>query len=167
MNKHVTHGGEILLEQADPDPLAVATAFGHHQTLDGSGYPTTLHPVRQGLGTRIIKICDVYEALTAVRPYKARMSPWRAYRVMLSMKGHFDLGLLRRFIEVNGLFPVGSLVRLANGEHARVLGPSGDPLAPRVRIESDGPGGPLACDGRQESELPDAERRVVEILEAA
>ena len=170
MNKHATHGGEILLEMAEPDPLAVATAFGHHQTLDGAGYPSTIHPVRQGIGTRIIKICDVYEALTAVRPYKPRMTPSRAYRVMLSMKGHFDLALLRRFIESNGIFPIGTLVRLSSGERARVLGQTSDPLAPRVRVETDDVSGPLAHDPT-EGDAGDAGQepgtRVVGILEEA
>jgi putative nucleotidyltransferase with HDIG domain len=137
MDKHTTHGAEILLGLPDADPLAVATAFSHHQTFDGTGYPITLHPPRQSVGTQIVKICDVYEALTAVRPYKTRMSPIRAYRVMIGMKEHFDPALLRRFIAVNGIYPVGSVVQLSTGERARVLRQSQDPVAPVIGLETE------------------------------
>ena len=40
--------------------------------------------------TQLVKVCDVYEALTAARPYKPPMSPAKAFRVMLDMKGQFD-----------------------------------------------------------------------------
>jgi HD-GYP domain-containing protein (c-di-GMP phosphodiesterase class II) len=40
--------------------------------------------------TNIVKICDVFEALTAARPYKQPMSPIRAYRVMIAMGDKLD-----------------------------------------------------------------------------
>ncbi len=169
MNKHTTHGGEILLQLSEVDPLVVSTAFSHHQTLDGRGYPTTIHEVRQSVGTRIVKICDVYEALTAVRPYKPRMSPVRAYRVMISMKNHFDPVLLRRFIAVNGIYPAGSLVRLSTGEHARVMEQTADPRHPVVRTVADDLGGPLAPDPGLIRDLSrkdgPAQPQIVEFLE--
>ena len=79
----------------------------------------------------------MYEALTAVRPYKDRMSPVRAYRIMLSMKGHFDLSLLRLFIQVNGVYPVGSHVLLTSGERARVVDQSHRLAFPVIELESD------------------------------
>jgi HD-GYP domain-containing protein (c-di-GMP phosphodiesterase class II) len=115
MNRHVEHGGEILLGHDPADPLAVAAAFCHHRTEDGGGYPRTRASFRLSMATRIVKICDVFEALTAVRPYKDRMTPLRAYRVMMSMGKHFDRALLRRFIGVHGLYPNGSKVCLDTG----------------------------------------------------
>jgi len=171
MNKHTVHGGEILLALPGVDPLAVSIAFSHHQTPAGGGYPDTIHAVRQSIGTRMIKICDVYEALTAVRPYKPRMSPTRAYRVMISMKGHFDTALLRRFIEVNGIYPVGSLVKISTGEQARVLEQTADPLSPVVRFVLDDRGAPLPPDPELVHDLsgrePKAGPRVVGIVDEA
>jgi HD-GYP domain-containing protein (c-di-GMP phosphodiesterase class II) len=159
MNKHTTHGAEILLGLPKVELLAVATAFGHHQTLDGGGYPATRHRVRPSIATQIVKICDVYEALTAVRPYKARMSPVRAYRVMAAMRDHFDPRLLRRFVAVNGVYPTGSVVTLDSGDLARVEWQTADPLAPALRLDGTAPGGGLVQDL---SALPAAERpRVV------
>lgn len=132
MALHTEHGAHILLELADCDPATVAVAFGHHlpyATTEG-GSPTT------SLVTRITKICDVYEALTAVRPYKDRMSPVRAYRIMLQMGAQFDRGLLRRFIEINGVYPVGSRIALSDGRTARVKSQTRVLTRPVVQLES-------------------------------
>ena len=134
MNKHAEHGARILLSLPDADPLIVAVAFGHHRTHDGGGYPEISCRTEQSIGTRIVKICDVYEALTATRPYKAPMTPAKAYRVMLAMKDHFDPGLLRRFVQVNGLFPIGTDLAVADGMPARVVGQSDAFDRPIVRL---------------------------------
>jgi HD-GYP domain-containing protein (c-di-GMP phosphodiesterase class II) len=136
MNMHPVHGGQILLESNDPDPLSVAVAFSHHQNLDGTGYPHAIRGGRASAATMIVKIADVYEALTAVRPYKPRMAPTRAYRIMMDMQGYFEPSLLRRFVECNGIYPVGSRVRLTSGEVARVHQLTDQPLAPIVRTET-------------------------------
>ena len=146
MALHTDHGGEILLATAECDPMAVASAVGHHQTLDGGGYPKTLHDVRQSAATRIVKICDVFEALTAVRPYKARMSAPKAFRIMQGMHGHFDPDLLRLFMRFTGIYPTGTTVSLAGGEQACVLRQTGHPLAPVIRLELDELGAALPED---------------------
>lgn len=146
MERHTVFGSEILLGTENADPMAVATAFGHHQTLAGRGYPASLHRIEQSLVTRLVKICDVYEALTAVRPYKVGMSPVRAYRIMMSMDDHFDPVLLRRFVEVNGIYPVGCRVILSSREVARVLEQTDALEQPVVRVEVDPDGERLATE---------------------
>lgn len=136
MNRHAELGAECLLDHQDADPLAVAAAFGHHQGPDGAGYPRTLHRAEVNMVTSIVKICDVYEALTAARPYKQPMSPIRAYRVMLAMGDKLDRRLLRRFIEVNGVYPVGQFVELDTGEVAVVRAQTAVPHAPIVAVLS-------------------------------
>jgi putative nucleotidyltransferase with HDIG domain len=121
MEKHPEYGAEILLDHRDCDPMAYTAAFGHHITADHHGYPRTLHEQRLSVLTKIVKICDVYEALTAVRPYKPAMSSIRAFRIMISMKGAFDLPLLRRFIHIIGAYPCGSIIKIGSGEYARVV----------------------------------------------
>jgi HD-GYP domain-containing protein (c-di-GMP phosphodiesterase class II) len=137
MNRHTEHGGRILLDMPGVEPMAIAAALGHHQTLGGGGYPKTLHLTQLSTCTRMIKICDVYEALTAVRPYKDRMSPTRAYRIMIAMRDHFDQALLKRFITVNGIYPVGSSVRLTTGERGVVIEHTGSLEHPVVMLEHD------------------------------
>lgn len=132
MNRHAELGAECLLCHDDSDPLAIAAAFGHHRGPDGTGYPRTVHPHETDIVTDIVKICDVFEALTAARPYKQPMSPIRAYRVMLAMGDKLNRRLLRRFIEVNGIYPIGQLVQLDDGAVAVVRGQGESPLQPRV-----------------------------------
>jgi HD-GYP domain-containing protein (c-di-GMP phosphodiesterase class II) len=143
MSLHAVYGGQILLDSPKPDPLAVSVAFSHHQTPDGGGYPRSIRSPRVSVPTMIVKLSDVFEALTAVRPYKPRMSPARAFRIMMSMEGHFDPALLRRFIEVIGVYPVGSRVRLSNGDVARVEAQTDSLLKPVVRTETSASGEPL------------------------
>ncbi len=132
MNRHAELGAECLLCHDDSDPLAIAAAFGHHRGPDGTGYPRTVHPHETDVVTDIVKICDVFEALTAARPYKQPMSPIRAYRVMLAMGDKLNRRLLRRFIEVNGIYPIGQLVGLDDGTVAVVRAQGESPLQPKV-----------------------------------
>jgi putative nucleotidyltransferase with HDIG domain len=137
MNRHAELGAEILLDHKDHDPLAVAAAFGHHRGPDGSGYPRTQHDHELTMVTSIVKICDIYEALTAARPYKQPMSPIRAYRVMLAMGDKLDRALVHKFIESNGIYPVGQLVELNDGRLAQVRRQNKDPLRPTVALVND------------------------------
>lgn len=155
VNTHPEQGARLLLDQDQSEPLAIAAAFGHHRRFDGEGHPRTMHAHRLSITTRIVKICDVYEALTAARPYKAPMSAVRAYRIMISMAGHFDPWLLRRFIRRNGVYPTGSNVRLDSGERAFVLEQRHEILLPRVLVTSD----------RDGNDLPWQERRTVDLSE--
>lgn len=137
VNRHAELGAEILLDHQDADPLSVAAAFGHHRGPDGTGYPRTAHRHEVSLVTNIIKICDIYEALTAARPYKRAMTPVRAYRVMLAMGSRLDRALMRRFIASNGVYPVGQLVELLDGRLAVVRSQGADPLRPVVAVVDD------------------------------
>ncbi|MBL8751242.1 MAG: HD domain-containing protein [Planctomycetes bacterium] len=155
MNRHAELGAECLLDHDDSDPLAIASAFGHHRSPDGSGYPRTTHCHDVAMVTSIVKICDVFEALTAARPYKQPMSPIRAYRVMLAMGDRLDRKLLRKFIEVNGIYPVGQLVELDTGEVAVVRGASRDRLRPIVEIIESDVSPDLVDEGQQLIDLSD------------
>jgi HD-GYP domain-containing protein (c-di-GMP phosphodiesterase class II) len=143
----------MLLDAPNSDPMAVSIAFGHHRTTTGGGYPDTLHRPDLSLATKIVKICDVYEALTAVRPYKPRMSPTRAYRIMIAMQDHFDAPVLKRFIQVNGIYPTGTRVRLSDGSVARVERQTKAPLLPVVDVE-------VTAEGRV---LPREEQRTIDL----
>jgi putative nucleotidyltransferase with HDIG domain len=137
MNRHAELGAECLLGHKDADPLAVSAAFGHHRLPGGGGYPSTKHAHEVSMVTRVVKICDVFEALTAARPYKKPMSPIRAYRVMLAMGDKLDQRLLRKFIESNGIYPNGQLVELDDGTVAVVHAQGSDPLRPTLGVVRD------------------------------
>lgn len=137
MEEHPRHGARLLLQLDDSDPLAVAACFGHHWQQTQAGYPDVEYRVQQSPATRLIKLCDVYEALTAKRPYKAPMSPRKAYRIMMTMGDHFDRALLHRFIRANGTWPAGHEVRLESGALARVQEQTDDFDRPVVRLEGE------------------------------
>ena len=70
-----------------------AIAHGHHEKLDGSGYPMGLHGGQISMQTRILTISDIYDALTARdRPYKQAVPVERALDLMDAecRAGHLD-----------------------------------------------------------------------------
>ncbi len=77
-------------------------AHGHHEKLDGSGYPMGLRGHQISVQTRILTICDIYDALTAGdRPYKKAIPVERALDLIGSecQAGHLDPRLFRVFVE--------------------------------------------------------------------
>lgn len=118
---HPKDGTEILLEQKNVSNYTLAASWGHHHRFDRGGYPkqpkwAVRHPV-----TALLQICDVFEALTAVRPYKEAMQPIEAYSIMLSDKGGFHPALLAAFIQIVGLYPPGTYVQLEDGRVGMVI----------------------------------------------
>ena len=62
-------------------------AGAHHERLDGKGYPRGLSGDQIGLETRIITTADIFDALTAERPYRAAMPITKALAIMSEMVG--------------------------------------------------------------------------------
>lgn len=132
--QHSRVGAEILLGQKNATPLDIAAAWGHHIRNDGSGYPeqpkwAVRHPL-----TALLQICDVFEALTAVRPYKPILTPHMAYSIMLGDRGAFHPALLASFIDIIGLYPPGALVRMTNGARGIVHAVGKTIDRPEIRI---------------------------------
>jgi len=146
IERHPALGAHILLENRAAGPLAVAAAWGHHLRHDGRGYPSRPPWAALGRATALLHVCDAFEALTAVRPYKLAMTPRRAYEIMLSDRGAFDPSLLAAFMRAMGLYPPGSQVRLTSGEQALVLAAGPDIARPRVRVVRDTSGAAVAPD---------------------
>lgn len=86
MKRHAALGEEILSKIAAFKPLA-AIAGAHHERLDGKGYPRGLHGDQIPLEVRIVTTADIFDALTADRPYRAAMPVDKALSVMDDMAG--------------------------------------------------------------------------------
>lgn len=91
--------GHAMLQKIEGVPvLALDICRFHHEKWDGSGYPLGLKGEAIPLSARIAAICDVYDALTTVRPYKRAWSQAEAVERMLASPGHFDPALLKKFV---------------------------------------------------------------------
>jgi HD-GYP domain-containing protein (c-di-GMP phosphodiesterase class II) len=163
---HPQDGVAILLEQKGVSPLDLAACWGHHLRFDGGGYPQqTAWAVRHPT-TALLQICDVFEALTAVRPYKNAIEPKGAFALMIADKGAFHPGLLASFIAAVGLYPPGTYVRLNDRRIGMVL-ESGEQLdRPKLNIVATATGEPLKEDEQYAITLGDPKQKdlVVEKL---
>lgn len=121
----------------------------HHMKYDLSGYPDIRRKKPLSLFGRILTIADVYDAITSPRIYRrSYLSPDRALGLMLEGAGKdFDPVLVKVFINMMGIYPIGTLLKLDTGELGLVSESFGnaDGRRPRVIIlEPDGDGGGFA-----------------------
>ncbi|MGH6652630.1 MAG: HD-GYP domain-containing protein [Sphingopyxis sp.] len=122
---HPVAGHALLARSADIPAAALEVALHHHEKIDGTGYPGRLSGDALSLHARMGAICDVYDAVTSDRPYKAAWTPCEALTAMRSWPGHFDPDLLDRFADSLGIYPVGTLVRVSDGHLGFVMGSGG------------------------------------------
>jgi putative two-component system response regulator len=70
IQRHPVEGARILLAGDQPLDLAAVVAYEHHLMMDGSGYPCRHTPRDTHYGSRLVHVCDVYDALRTRRPYR-------------------------------------------------------------------------------------------------
>ncbi|HEY3382190.1 MAG TPA: HD domain-containing phosphohydrolase [Vicinamibacterales bacterium] len=136
MRRHPIDGAEILRRSADIAPLAAIVAFEHHLRLNGTGYPEGVTRNGLNLCTMLCTIADVYDAMRSKRNYQQAYPHDRILAVLERNEGaEFEQNLVRRFVQLMGIYPVGSVVRLNTGAIGVVLKPyPPDPHRPRVRV---------------------------------
>jgi len=136
MRRHPVDGAEILRRTPEMPTLAPVVAFEHHLRLDQTGYPTGVKRSALNLGTMLCSIADVYDAMRSQRTYQQAFPTERILTILKQNDGmHFDQHLVRRFVQLLGIYPPGNLVRLTTGEIAVVMQVHApDPYRPRVRV---------------------------------
>jgi putative nucleotidyltransferase with HDIG domain len=135
MKAHPTRGYEMLRDGSSVPPSALDVALHHHEKMDGSGYPAKLAGENISLMSRMGAVCDVYDAITSVRPYKNAWDPASSLARMAQWNGHFDPRIFQAFVKSVGIYPVGTLVKLQSGRLAVVLDQNTSALtAPLVRV---------------------------------
>jgi putative nucleotidyltransferase with HDIG domain len=145
MKRHVVDGAHILRRTPEMPALAPIVAFEHHLKQDLSGYPEKIGSRKLNLCTMIVSIADVFDALRSNRPYRQGLATARI-RSIMGEQGNpaFNQVLLKRFVNLMGLFPVGNLVRLSGDEIAVVTAEHpADPFRPQVKILTDRTGARL------------------------
>jgi HD-GYP domain-containing protein (c-di-GMP phosphodiesterase class II) len=148
IEEHSLNSSRLLLKlKASPDSKArlLVPLFEHHLKYDLSGYPHADWKKPLTLFGKIISIADKYDTLTSSRAYrKSLLSPDRALGYMFDRAGKdYDPTLIKVFINIMGVYPVGTLLKLDTGELALVVSsPSRDfskrPLVCILKKEDDG-----------------------------
>ncbi len=120
---HVVLGRDILMSGRNTFSGTVDAAYGHHEHLDGTGYPRGLEGHQLNLNCKIVAIVDRYDALVSARPFRPAYHHLDALRILnkMMMANHLDNALTSTFIAGLGVYPPGSVVELSNGEVAIVL----------------------------------------------
>lgn len=121
MRGHPAAGHDMLKLWPGLPEEVLDVCLHHHEKIDGSGYPFKLTGEHISVIAKMGAICDVYDAITSNRPYKVGWDPAESLSQMAAWKGHFDPELLRLFIQMLGIYPVGSLVRLSSDRLAVVV----------------------------------------------
>jgi putative nucleotidyltransferase with HDIG domain len=172
MKRHVVDGAHILRRTPEMPALAPIVAFEHHLKQDLSGYPEGIGSRQLNLCTMIVSISDVFDALRSNRAYRNGLATARIRAIMGEQENPaFNTVLLKRFVNLMGLFPVGSLVRLSTEEMAVVTAehPS-DPFRPQVKIICSPKGEmleePLLFNTWERDSRGDHPRAVVEAIDA-
>lgn len=86
----------ILKDRGYSDIVLDAVRY-HHEDYDGTGYPSNLVGEGIPLGARIIRVCDVFAALTTDRPYRKRFDVDEAMSLMIDEIKHFDMRIFLAF----------------------------------------------------------------------
>lgn len=128
---------------------AMTAAYEHHLRLDCSGYPAVRVARPLSLFSKIIAITDGFDAATSTRVYQS--APWTPADVLRGMRDNTRLGLdpviVKAFINLTGIYPIGTLVVLDSFELALVMAPNPDDTAvsrPIVRLMTDASGNRIA-----------------------
>lgn len=136
---HCRIGKEILSQDESIPKSVIEAAFGHHERMDGSGYPRGLPAETLNLYTRMISIVDTYDAITTNRCYDNSRPATEAMKILFSCRStQFEPILVEKFIECLGIYPTGSMVELRSSEVAVVIDSNKNSrLKPKVSIVLD------------------------------
>lgn len=176
MQNHVRYGVHRLIERRPTGQIPLRemlVAFEHHLNVDLSGYPELFSPRKLTFFSRIVAICDTFDAGTTPRVYKTDpINPPEMIGAMMRWSGtRYDPVLLKAFVNLLGVYPPGTLTLLDTMELAVVVARNPDPDLldrPRARLIADhqgnrieGPVVDLAERGRGEEYV----RTIIKVLD--
>ena len=134
LRKHTDFGRVILMSARELYHGAIDVAHSHHEWVDGTGYPRKLNGGQISPFAKMIAIVDTYDDIIAEHSYRPERTAFEALKEINGGRGkQFDESLVKHFIDMIGVFPVGSIVELSTGEVGIVLAQSiNRPMLPRV-----------------------------------
>ncbi|HEU0013992.1 MAG TPA: HD-GYP domain-containing protein [Longimicrobium sp.] len=150
LKEHPTEGLLALFDLRGLGELplrAMLMAYEHHLKVDGSGYPKSIRPRESSLFARMVAVADGFDAATSQRAYAPAGLPDEVLRQMREDPRYgFDPLLVKAFVSMTGIYPVGTVVILDTHEIAVVhqRNPRPDALhQPLVKVVFDALGTPL------------------------
>ena len=101
MNNHTIAGAQIIIETEEHLDLAAVVAYEHHIKIDGGGYPTLRFPRACHQASNLVHVCDVFDALRTVRPYRGAWETERVLGLLDEGSGtEFDHDMAQSFIRM-------------------------------------------------------------------
>ncbi|WP_027183043.1 HD-GYP domain-containing protein [Desulfovibrio inopinatus] len=121
MREHPLKSLSLLSKNPSISKIVLRAVVEHHEKVNGCGYPYGLRSSQIHAYSKIIALADVYDALTSRRVYKSSMPANQALKIMYELRDNdFNTSDVALFVKFLGIYPVGTLVRLSNGNHAVV-----------------------------------------------
>lgn len=136
IRRHPELGVEMVANTPDL-PVQVPMVLIHeHERMDGSGYPEGISGDEIHQFARIVSVCDVFEAISHKRPHRDPFLPYEAMRQVIEMsRVQLDYKVVRAFVDLMSIYPIGSFVKLSTDEVAQVVDSvPGYPFHPIVRV---------------------------------
>lgn len=139
MKAHTTLGFKMLQVKSDLPAIVAHVAHGHHERLNGKGYPKQLNANDIPYFYRIVAIADTYDAITSARCYSSAKSSLEGLQILMGVQTtHFDQNLVQQLVSCIGIYPAGSIAELSTGEVGVVLpSPGVQNDTPRVLVVRD------------------------------
>jgi putative nucleotidyltransferase with HDIG domain len=101
IKKHPVDGAQMIMQSDEDLDLAAIVAYEHHMMLDGGGYPTTYYRRDSALASRLVHVCDVFDALRTRRPYRDAWESEKVFAYLLERAGtEFDPTLVQSFVDM-------------------------------------------------------------------
>lgn len=150
VQRHPVDGAGTLFATSDGLYHPAATVvLEHHAGYDLRGYPSLTQRPTPSVPARLVAVVDCFDAVTSRRTYRAAMGRHEALSVLETGAGRgFDPRVVRVFLSLVGVYPVGSLVELDTGETGLVVRNSDTELGrPTVLVVLDAAGN--AVDGEE------------------
>jgi putative nucleotidyltransferase with HDIG domain len=101
MNRHPADGARLIITTEKHLDLAAVVAYEHHIMIDGTGYPDLGYARDCHYASKLVHLCDVYDALRTNRPYR---DAWPSERILVYIEeragSEFDASLARQFIRM-------------------------------------------------------------------
>lgn len=133
---HPTKGYDYMKEEIGISAMSRIIILQHHERVDGTGYPEGIYGSKIHEFSKIVSIADVYDALTSDRPYRRGLPPNDAIEyIMGSADRYFDFDMVNAFLRRIVPYPVGTIVKLSDGNIAVVEEINREyPLRPKVMV---------------------------------